>query len=222
MFQEELSSPQAWKGLHQTGGGLLIVAGLLYLVDFALLIVLGNPPSEGALLLKSIAPQSTFQITIIIFFVIDAMLVPAATALYIVLREVNATYAMVGGVFSLVALTVDLVNSIVSYSLIGLSSSYATATSEASKAAYAVTAEFILGVSYGVGTRFFIILFSLAILISSAVMLKGRFGKVAGYLGLVAGVLGILGGLDGFIPLVIFWPVWFVAAGVKLYRLGPP
>ncbi len=222
VFQEELSSPQAWKGLHQTGGGLLIVAGLLYLADFALLIVLGNPPSEGTLLLKSIAQQSTFQITIIIFFVIDAMLVPAATALYIVLREVNATYAMVGGVFSLVALTVDLVNSVVSYSLIGLGSSNATATSETSKAAYAVTAEFILGVSYGVGTRFFIILFSLAILITSAVMLKGSFGKIVGYLGVVAGVLGILGGLGGVIRLVIFWPVWFVAAGVKLYRLGPP
>ena len=204
------------------GGGLLIVAGLLYLVDFVLLIVLGNPPSEGAHLLKSIAPQSTFQITIIIFFVIDAMLVPAATALYIVLREVNATYAMVGGVFALVALTVDLVNSVVAYSVIGLGSSYAAATSEASKAAYAVTAEFVLGVSYGVGTRFFMILFSLAIVITSAVMLKGRFGKVAGYLGLVAGVLGIIGGLGGFIPLVIFWPVWFVAAGVKLYRLGRP
>ena len=53
-------------------------------------------------------------------------------------------------------------------------------------------------------------------------MLKGRFGKVAGYLGLVAGVLGILGGVGGFIPLVIFWPVWFVAAGVTLYRLGRP
>ena len=217
-----MSSPQAWKGLHETGGGLLIVAGLLYLVDFVLLIVLGNPPSEGALLLKSIAPQSTFQITIIIFFVIDAMLVPAAAALYIVLREVNATYAMVGGVFALVALTVDLVNSVVAYSVIGLGSSYAAATSEASKAAYAVTAEFVLGVSYGVGTRFFMILFSLAIVITSAVMLKGRFGKVAGYLGLVAGALGIIGGLGGFIPLVIFWPVWFVAAGVKLYKLGRP
>ena len=217
-----MSSPQLWKGLHETGGGLLIVAGLLYLVDFALLIVLGNPPSEGALLLKSIAPQSTYQITIIIFFVIDAMLVPAAAALYIVLREVNATYAMVGGVFALVALTVDLVNSVVAYSLIGLGSSYAAATSEASKAAYAATAEFVLGVSYGAGTRFFMILFSLAIVITSAVMLKGRFGKVAGYLGLVAGALGIIGGLGGFIPLVIFWPVWFVAAGVKLYRLGRP
>ena len=217
-----MSSPQLWKGLHETGGGLLIVAGLLYLVDFALLIVLGNPPSEGALLLKSIAPQSTYQITIIIFFVIDAMLVPAAAALYIVLREVNATYAMVGGVFALVALTVDLVNSVVAYSVIGLGSSYAAATSEASKAAYAVTAEFVLGVSYGVGTRFFMILFSLAIVITSAVMLKGRFGKVAGYLGLVAGALGIIGGLGGFIPLVIFWPVWFVAAGVKLYKLGRP
>ncbi len=221
-----MSSPQAWKGLHETGGGLLIVAGLLYLADFALLIVLGNPPTEGALLLKSIAPQSTYQITfialIIIFFVIDAMLVPAAAALYIVLREVNATYAMVGGVFALVALTVDLVNSVVAYSLIGLGSSYATATSEASKASYAATAEFVLGVSYGTGTRFFIILFSLAIIITSAVMLKGTFGKITGYLGLVAGVLGILGGLAGFIPLIIFWPVWFVAAGVKLYRLGRP
>jgi len=59
-------------------------------------------------------------------------------------------------------------------------------------------------------------------LITSAVMLKGSFGKVAGYLGLVAGVLGILGGLAGFIPLIIFRPAWFVAADVKLYRLGRP
>ena len=217
-----MNSPHAWKGLHETGGGLLIVAGVLYLLDFALLIVMGNPPSDGALLLKSIAPQTTFQITIIIFFVIDAILVPAAAVLYIVLREVNGTPAMIGGVVALVALTVDLVNSVVAYSLIGLGSSYAAATSEASKAAYAATAEFVLGVSYNIGTRFFMVLFSVAILITSAVMLKGSFGKIAGYLGLMAGVLGILGGLAGVIPLVILWPVWFLATGVKLYRLGRP
>ena len=74
----------------------------------------------------------------------------------------------------------------------------------------------------GAGTRFCIILLSLAILITSAVMLKGSFGKVAGYLGLVAGVLGIPGGLAGLIPLIIFRPAWFVAADVKLYRLGRP
>ena len=117
------------------------------------------------------------------------------------------------------SLTVDLVNSIVAYSLVGLGGSYAAATSEASRAAYAATAEFVLGVSYGIGTRFFMILFSLAILFTSAVMLKRSFWKIAGYLGLVAGVLGILGGIAGFIPLIIFWPVWFFAAGVKLYRL---
>jgi hypothetical protein len=217
-----LSSPNAWKGLHETGAGLLIVAGVLYLVDFALLIGIGNPPSDGALLLKSIAPQITFQVTIIIFFVIDAMLVPAVAALYVVLREVNGTYAMVGGVFALVALTVDLMNSVVSYSLIGLGSSYAAATSEASKAAYAATAEFVLGVSYNIGTRFFMILFSLAVLITSAVMLKGSFGRIVGYLGLAAGALGILGGIAGVIPLIVLWPVWFLAAGVKLYRLGRP
>ena len=214
-----LSSPQSWKGVHETGGGLLIVAGMLYLADFTLLIVLGNPPSDGALLLTTIAPQNAFQATILIFFAIDVILVPAVAALYVVLREANGTYAMVGGVLALVALAVDLVNSVVAYSLIGLGSSYAAATSEASKAAYAAIAEFVLGVSYGIGTRFFIILFPLAILITSFVMLKGVFGKVLAYLGLFAGVLGVFGGLFGFIPLIILWPVWFIAVGIKLFRL---
>ncbi len=214
-----LSSPQT-KGLQKTGGGLLIVAGLLYLVNFALLIVIGNPPRDGALLLKTVAPQTTYEITIIVFFVIDTLLVPAVAALYVVLREGNGTYAMVGGILALVALAVDLVNSVVAYSLIGLASSYASVTTEASRAAYAVTAELILRVTYDTGTPFFIILFSVAILIISVVMLKGIFPKIVAYLGLVAGVLGILGGLAGFIPVVIFWPVWFIAAGTQLYRLG--
>ena len=51
---------------------------------------------------------------------------------------------------------------------------------------------------------------------------EGELREGRWIVGLVAGVLGILGGVGGFIPLVIFWPVWFVAAGVTLYRLGRP
>jgi hypothetical protein len=67
---------------------------------------------------------------------------------------------------------------------------------------------------------------AVGILILSLVMLKGVFPKGVAYLGIVPGALGIVS--EALRPLIgpgyfvygLLLPIWFLAVGWRLYRLG--
>jgi hypothetical protein len=220
--QYVLNATEAWEGMCKIGGALLIVAGVLYFANLVLVISQGGAlPTNGTLLLGFVAQRSLIiQATSIVFFAIDGMLALAFAALFLALRGASRTYAAIGGVLALVGLTIDFINTLFFYSLVGLGQSFVASSSDVAKASYASIAEFVGGVSAGIGEAVYFTLFSIAILAISAAMLSGHSWKAAGYLGLITGVLGIAAGISGFVPLIILWPVWFIVAGAKLFKLG--
>lgn len=217
-----MNTTEGWEGMYGVGGGLLIAAGVLYFVNLVVVISQGGAlPTGGVLILGFVAQRSLLvQATSIVFFAIDGMLALAFVALFLSLRGASRTYATIGGVLALIGITIDFLNTLFFYSLIGLSQSFSAATSDVARASYASIAEFANGVANGIGGSLSFTLFSIGILATSAAMLSGRSWKAVGYLGLVTGALGVLAGISGFIPLIILWPVWFVVAGAKLFRLG--
>ena len=105
-----------------------------------------------------------------------------------------------------------------------LSDHYVAATTAAQRAAFATAAEGLIAVSNAVNAAG--ILTAIGILIISLVMLKGVFHKGVAYLGIVTGALGILSETlrpmlgVGYSVYGILLPIWFIAVGWKLYRLG--
>ncbi len=217
--RKSLNSPQTWKDLHKVGGASFVVAGVLYLVNFAILAIVGPMPSEGQAFLKFVYDQRLLaQIAFVVFLIIDVLLVMGVSILYFASTR-PGTSNVVGPVLGVVALTIDLVNTVLAYTLLGLSASFAGATTEGQRIAYGVVGELVRGMTLDVGTSFFLILFSISVLVMSMSTIN-FLGKPTRYLGIAAGLLGIAGGLLGIVPLSILWPVWFLAIGYKLFRVS--
>jgi len=208
--------------MQRFGGALLIISGVLYILNLAVVISQGGAlPSIGSQILAWVAPRIfIFQAVLIVFFAIDSMIALGFASLFLALKGSSRTFAAVGGVLAIVGTAVDLVNTVLLYTLVGLSNSFASASSDASRASYAAIAELVSSVATGVGQSFFFVLFSIAILAVSVAMFAAGSWKAPAYLGVVAGVLGIAGGVSGFVPLIVLWPVWFVVAGARLLKSG--
>ncbi len=101
--------------------------------------------------------------------------------------------------------------------LVYLSDYYVAATTAAQRAAFATAAEGLIAVSNAVNAAG--ILTAIGMLILSLVMLKGVFHKGFAYLGIVSEAFrDILG--PGYYVYGLLLPIWFLAVGWKLYRLG--
>jgi hypothetical protein len=215
-----LSPEQDWEGLHKVGGASLVVAGVLYLVNLALLFTVlssaGLPPSDGQALLRYLYGQRLLGETIsLVFLTIDGLLIVGLVVLYFASK--SRTRFALGTVLGVVALTFDLVSTVVTVALIGLSVSFAAATTEGERIAYGAVAKLANGLTFQFGESFFFIMFSVSILILSLSAIN-LLGKKTCYLGVAAAFLGIVGGLTGIIPLIILWSIWFIAVGYDLFR----
>jgi len=108
--------------------------------------------------------------------------------------------------------------------LVYLSDHYVAATTAAQRAAFATAAESLIAVSNAVNAAG--ILTAISMLILSLVMLKGVFHKGVAYLGIVTGALGIVSEAfrdilgPGYYVYGLLLPIWFLAVGWKLSRLG--
>ncbi|MBI5964830.1 MAG: hypothetical protein HY863_15235, partial [Chloroflexi bacterium] len=132
------------------------------------------------------------------------------------------------GLFVILDLTLTWTNYA---SLIALSGNYATATSDAQKAAIVALANYPATILKS-NLLFVYNSFTLAvgILVTGFVMLKGVFNKSAAYLGLVTGIFGIVAVASSFfassvsgaaiIFTSILTTVWFLFVGYRLYKLG--
>jgi hypothetical protein len=109
-------------------------------------------------------------------------------------------------------------------SLVYLSDQYKAATTEEQRAAFAAAAEvFIAQNNFPSAPG---ILTPVGILVLSFLMLRGVFHKGVGYLGIATGALGIVSEVlrpilgIGYLSYGLLLPVWLIAVGWRLYRLG--
>ena len=105
-----------------------------------------------------------------------------------------------------------------------LSDQYVAATTDTQHTALATAAEGLIAAANAVAAAG--ILTAIGILIISLVMLKGVFHKGVAYVGIITGTLGIMSEAlrpilgPGYLVYGILLPIWFIAVGWKLYRLG--
>jgi hypothetical protein len=149
-------------------------------------------------------------------------------ALYMALKHLNKSYAALGALVGIASEGIALAYSSsppsLNTGLVYLSDHYVAATTAAQRADLAAAAEGLIAMSNAVNAAG--ILTALGILILSLVMLKGVFHKGVAYLGILTGTLGIVSEAlrdmlgPGYIVYGLLLPLWFLAVGWKLYRLG--
>jgi hypothetical protein len=228
--ETEASPDPSWRGLYRAGGVSAALYVVLIIIPLVLLFTTPQPPSSGgAATLQYIASHKPVYIIELVSFVglsLPAMVV--FLALYVALKHLNKSYAAIGALVAIasevIALAYNSSPQSLNVGLVYLSDEYMAATTAAQHAAFATAAEGLIAVTNAVSAAG--ILTALGILILSLVMLKGVFPKGVAYLGIVTGALGIVSEAlrpiigPGYIVYGLLLPIWFIAVGWKLYRLG--
>ena len=222
--REAVASPDpSWRGLYRAGGIAAALYVVLIIVPLVLLNTMPQPPlSGGAATLQYIASYKPVYIIELVSFVglsLPAMVV--FLALYGALKHLNKSYAALGALVGIASEVIALAYNSSPPSLNGglvyLSDHYVAATTAAQRAAFATAAESLIAVSNAVNA---------AGILTAISMLKGVFHKGVAYLGIVTGALGIVSEAfrdilgPGYYVYGLLLPIWFLAVGWKLSRLG--
>jgi hypothetical protein len=219
----------SWRALYRVGGASALLATLFYIVatvvDFS---VQPAPTSGGAATLQYIAEhRPVYILEQALWLAPSVLLTVVFLALYVALKDLNKSYAAIGGVLGIASWALTLVYPATgggAPALVYLSDQYVGVTGEAERAALVAAAETFIAqntIPTAVG-----ILEPVGILIFALLMLKGIFHRGVAYLGIATGALGIVSealrpvlGL-GYIVYGLLLFVWLIAVGWELYRLA--
>ena len=141
-----------------------------------------------------------------------------------VLKHLDKGKAVVGAITAIVIHILFIAYYPVMLGLSHLAKHYQTA-SEAQHMSFASAAEALLAINNAFNPLYESV-FAVSILIISLVMLKGVFNKKAAYLGIITSISAFIALLlwpvlgIGYFWWWLFFMVWFIAVGWKLYRLG--
>lgn len=216
--------------LYRIGGSAAFLFVLLVMLPLVLLVSMPQPPlSGGAAMLQYIASHRLLYIIELLSFVglsVPAMIV--FLALYAALKHLNKSYAALGALVGIasevIALAYNSSPPSLNSGLVYLSDHSVESITAAQRTAFATSAEGLIAVSNAVNAAG--ILTALGILVLSLVMLKGTFPKWIAIVGIITGALGMASealremiGI-GYIFYGLLLPLWFLAVGWRLYRLG--
>lgn len=220
----------SWRGLYRAGAYSAVLYAVMILVPVVLLFAAPQPPlSGGAEVLRYIAAnKAVYVIELVSFVGLSLPAIVVFLALYVALKDLDRSYAALGAVIGIASEIIALAYNSSPPSLNGgllyMSDQYASATSEAQRAALATAAEGLIAVSNTVNAAG--ILTALGILIFSLVMLKSLLPRGVAYLGVAAGAVGIVSEVlrdmigGGYFVYGLLLPSWFIAVGWQLYRLS--
>jgi hypothetical protein len=223
------SAEVRWKDLYRIGGISCIV--VVMLVVFAILAFFIWPYAPGSASTEDIL--ETLQDDIlgglvsldILLLVIEPVTVLPLLALYVALRRVNESYALIALVLGLIAVVSFVVARPLS-ELVLLSGKYATAANDAARSQYVAAAEALLshfdGTAWIVGT----VLMGVSALTSSLLMLRSDvFGKTSAYAGIIASAPGFGFFIPVIGPVLLFVAtfggvIWYILIARTFLRLG--
>jgi hypothetical protein len=218
------------KLMYRIGGISLIIVGLSYLFGALLSLIIGPAPSGAVEYMDALAAHRLLSLTNFAFFTLaDICLIPAAIALYHILKGTNKTAMMIAsGLIMLFAVFDAVVTELTSFELVALTQNLAAATSEAQCSAIMVTANNLLS-TLPPATLCSFVVSSVGLLITALVMLKGTsFSKRAALPGLTAGIAGTLGGFYIMLPALsllimpslIAMGIWGIFAGRRVQKIN--
>jgi hypothetical protein len=236
--QDRNKPDPSWRDLYKVGGISGVLMGVLVIISMVLVFTTPQTPSSGGVAtLQYIASHRSVYIVEQVLGLAPVFLeIVTLAALFMAIRNLNKSYAAVGTLLAMVSQALAL--SYVTFgSLVYLSDHYMAATADAQRATFAAAAEWAMAVNNAVsaaGIDPIMTACAIGVLIISSVMLKGVFHKGVAYWGIVTGALGIISAFGiiikpiavppplglGYILYSFFLTIWFVAVGVRLYRLS--
>jgi hypothetical protein len=225
----EAAPDRSWRELYRVGGISSLLATLAYVAATIITFAVPPPPEEGgaAILAYVAAHRGVYILEQVLWLAPGVLLMVASLALAVAVKDLNKSYAAIGGVLGVASWALTLVYPATgggAPALVYLSDRYAATGDAAQRAAFAAAAEAFVAqnvIPTAVG-----ILEPVGILILALVMLRGIFRKGVAYLGIITGALGIVSealrpllGI-GYLAHGLLLFAWFIATGWALYHLA--
>jgi hypothetical protein len=224
------SAASSWIGVYRMAGVAAFAVVALVPIQ-ALLFIVWPPPT------RVVDYFSTFQQNVLLglvdldlLLIVDQLLmVVVLLGLYAALRQTDPSLMLVGVTVGLIGASLFIVSREATVSMLLLSQQYAVATSDAERATLIAAGQTLLTTYNGTAFAVGYFLSGLAMLLVSAVMLRGKvFRHLTGLAGLLAGVTGLVPASFGTVGLVLSFisllplVVWLALIGQRFVRLGFP
>jgi len=225
-----LSSDHRWKDLLTVGGIACIVSELVILFGIVAYFIWPYMPgyTTTAQIFSFIQADPLGGLMALDFFLLIGNLgsILIFLALYISLRRINESYALIALVLGLVAMIL-IVPARPIAEMFTLSNLYTSAVTETARSQALAAGDALHSLFNGTGWIVNTVFGGISLLISSILMLRSRvFGKAAAWVGIVTNVAVLLFFLPGQIgTLLLFlslpgYLVWYVQLALKFFRLG--
>lgn len=208
-----------WKDLYRIAGIAAILSEVVILLGFATFFIWpyspGSETTESILLMLQ-SDRLGGLISLDIFLFLGNMLsIALFLALYVTLRQVNESYALIALALGLIAVTL-LVPSRPLSELIALSKAYSTAATPEARAQTLAASQALLTLFSGTNWFMNTLLGGISLLISSLLMLRSKiYSKTSAYVGIITNAL-VCG---FFIPTVGIFLLFLSLAGYMIWYL---
>ncbi len=221
------SKDSDWQGVYRVAGVAALV--MLVLIPIQAMIFLGWPPPqtvEGHYALL----QDNWLLGLLsldLLFIVDSVLIiPIYLALYVSLKRDAPSSMLIALALALVG-NATFFGSNVAFEMLALSNRYTAAATAAEQSQFLAAGEAMMVAYIGTAFNVYYMLSTIALLIISAVMLRGKvFSKATAYIGIAAGILMLVPPTVGAIGLIfsllslIPWVVWLFLFARRLFQLS--
>jgi hypothetical protein len=220
---------ERWKDLYRIGGlACLLVAAL---IAFAVIVYFIWPYKPGVtstenvfVILQTDRLGGLIALDVLTVVIVLLNLLPLL-ALYVALKRVNESYALIALALGVIAVAALIAARPVA-EMVSLSEKYAVATTAAARSQYLAAGDALLELFTGTAWMIETLCLVLSGLISSSLMLRSPiFGKITAYVGIVTSMFG----LGFFIPVIgplllfvntIFSVIWNILVARGFFRLA--
>jgi hypothetical protein len=226
---DSVSIDPSWKDLYKMAGVAAIISEVVILLGIVAYFIWPYAPgiksTESIFQLLKSNPFGGLVSLDLFLFVGNLAGVLLYLALYVSLQHVNKSYALVALVIGLIAVVL-LIPSRPLVEMVSLSAQYAKATTAAAKTQYLATGEALLALFNGTGWFMNTLLGGISLLVSSVLMLQGKFySKATAIVGIItnAVVCGFFIPSLGTILLFLSLPgymIWYFLLAKKFFQMG--
>ncbi len=223
-----------WKDLYYVGGICGVLMSILTILAIIIYFIWPYQPglTSPADIFSTIQNNKLNGLMSLDFFmvVITVITIPFFLALYVALKKVNESYALIAVVFGLISCIVIIPARPIA-EMFYLSSQYAAATTDAARSQYLSAGEALSALFNGTAWIIYFITFGVDALISSLLMLRTKaFSKTTAYIGIFMniGVFSIFAFIPGLVVITtilnlvttIIGTIWNVLVARTFFQLA--
>lgn len=229
-FSDTQTADPRWKDLYTIGGITAIVSEIVIFLGIVTFFFWpyapGNKSTESIFMLLQ-SNKLGGLISLDLFLVLGNLFgVLLFLALYVSLKQVNESYALIALVLGLIA-AVSIIPARPISELSSLSGLYASATTSAAKSQYLAAGEALLALFNGTAWFINTLLGGISLLISSFLMLRSKiFSKATAYVGIITNIavcFFFIPGVIGTVLLFLSLPgymIWYFQLARRFFQMG--